>query len=101
MDSIGSAIGAAELMGGHASRASDINSETQFALKVILPCFAARSASVLQNFDADLPPPFLTVKAEHKVQSFRVSDPSQSVQNAGVCLVDHNQASQMTAGAQS
>eukprot|EP00455_Lapot_gusevi_P049308 TRINITY_DN696_c0_g1_i1.p1 TRINITY_DN696_c0_g1~~TRINITY_DN696_c0_g1_i1.p1 ORF type:complete len:462 (-),score=194.73 TRINITY_DN696_c0_g1_i1:39-1394(-) len=66
MDSIGSAIGAAELFDGIAARASDINSETEFAL---------------ETFGLACPPPFLEVGT-----------------NKPVCLVDHNQLSQMTAG---
>jgi manganese-dependent inorganic pyrophosphatase len=66
MDSIGSAIGAAEIFGGTASRASDINTETAFAL---------------EHFGISVPPPFLDVST-----------------GRNVCLVDHNQVSQMTAG---
>lgn len=66
MDSIGSAIAAAELFDGEAARASDINSETQFAL---------------DRFGVACPPPFAAIGA-----------------GKPVCLVDHNQVSQMTAG---
>ena len=66
MDSIASAIGAAEIFGGIASRASEINTETAFAL---------------EHFGVPVPPPFLEVAA-----------------GRGVCLVDHNQVSQMTPG---
>jgi inorganic pyrophosphatase/exopolyphosphatase len=66
MDSIGSAVGAAELFDGVAARASDVNTETQFALDYFhVPC----------------PPPFLEVGVGRPV-----------------CLVDHNQVSQMTVG---
>jgi inorganic pyrophosphatase/exopolyphosphatase len=66
MDSIGSALGAAELFGGIAARASDINTETAWAL---------------DHWGIPVPEPFLDVAGERKV-----------------CIVDHNQASQMTAG---
>lgn len=66
MDSIGSAIGAAEIFEGVAARASDINTETAYAL---------------ERFGVAVPPPFLEVPA-----------------GRAVCLVDHNQVSQMTAG---
>ena len=46
LDSIGSAIGAAELFGGVAARASDINTETAFALSL---------------FHVPIPPPFLEI----------------------------------------
>lgn len=66
LDSIAGAIGAAELYGGVAARASDVNSETKFALNL---------------FNISAPPP---------VEELLVSLP-----NAGVCLVDHQQTSQL------
>jgi manganese-dependent inorganic pyrophosphatase len=66
LDSIAGALGAAELYGGIAARASEINSETQFAL----------------NFWG-LPPP-LPIEILVECQP-----------NAGICLVDHQQMSQV------
>jgi hypothetical protein len=66
LDSIAGSLGAAELYGGIAARASEINSETQFAL----------------NFWG-LPPP-LPIEILVECQP-----------NAGICLVDHQQMSQV------
>ena len=66
LDSVGGAIGAAALYGGKAALASEVNSETKFAL---------------EEFGVDLPPTIEEVLKE---------DP-----NARICLVDHQQTSQM------
>lgn len=66
MDSIAAAIAAAELYGGVAARASEVNSETQFVL----------------NYWG-LPPP-LPIEVLVETQP-----------NAGICLVDHQQMSQV------
>ena len=66
LDSIAGAIGAAELYGGIAARASEVNSETAFAL---------------QYWGIPTPLP---------VEELVVSQP-----NAGICLVDHQQMSQV------
>jgi manganese-dependent inorganic pyrophosphatase len=63
MDSIGSALGCAELFDGVASRASDINNETKW---------------VLDYWRVTCPPAFEEVAGDRKV-----------------CLVDHNQITQM------
>jgi len=70
MDSIGSSIGAAELFSGTAAAASAINSETDFALK---------------EFNLSCPPPFPEVLA--------AKGPKHPI-----CLVDHNQISQIAPG---
>ncbi|KNC54680.1 inorganic diphosphatase [Thecamonas trahens ATCC 50062] len=69
MDSIGSAVGAAELFGGTATRASEINSETAYAL---------------ETFGVALPPRF-----EDAVVA--------AGNDAKVVLVDHCQTTQMNA----
>ena len=66
MDSIAGAIGAAELYGGKASRASEVNSETAFAL---------------EYWDVSQPPTIEEMLEKHP--------------DAGVCLVDHQQTSQL------
>jgi len=66
LDSVAGAIGAAELYGGIPALASKINSETQFAL---------------DYWKVDLPLP--------------VEDLIQENPKAGICLVDHQQTSQM------
>jgi len=66
MDSIAGAIGAAELYGGIPSRASEINSETAFCLE-------------LWGVEKPLP-----------IEELLVQYPK-----AGVCLVDHQQTSQL------
>jgi manganese-dependent inorganic pyrophosphatase len=66
MDSIAGAIGAAELYGGIAARASEVNSETAFAL---------------EYWGVQKPRPIEELLVEYKT--------------AGVCLVDHQQVSQL------
>jgi manganese-dependent inorganic pyrophosphatase len=66
MDSIAGAIGAADLYGGQACRASEINSETAFCL---------------EKWDVAKPPPVEQMLQDHP--------------EAGVCLVDHQQTSQL------
>lgn len=66
LDSIAGAIGAAELYGGIPARASDTNSETRFALNY---------------WGMPMPLP--------------IEDLLQSQPSAGVCLVDHQQLSQV------
>jgi manganese-dependent inorganic pyrophosphatase len=66
MDSIAGAIGAAELYGGIPARASEVNSETSFAL---------------QQWHAPKPKPIEELLEEYP--------------KAGVCLVDHQQTSQL------
>lgn len=66
MDSIAGSIGAAELYGGIVARASEVNAETQFCL---------------QRWGLQAPPP--------------IEDVLQEYPNAKVCLVDHQQTSQM------
>jgi len=66
LDSIAGAIGAAELYGGIAARASEVNSETAFAL---------------EKWSVDKPLPIELLLQLHP--------------EAGVCLVDHNQTSQL------
>ena len=66
MDSIAGTIGASELYGGIPARASEVNSETRFCLDL---------------WGAALPPPIENVLAENPT--------------AGVCLVDHQQTSQL------
>ena len=66
LDSIAGAIGAAELYGGVAGRASEVNSETQFAL---------------DYWGLSAPPP---------IENLVKSQPK-----AGICLVDHQQLSQV------
>jgi hypothetical protein len=66
LDSIAGAIGAAELYGGMPARASEVNSETAFALKL---------------WGVDKPQP---------IEQLLVDYPK-----AGVCLVDHQQTSQL------
>lgn len=66
LDSIAGAIGAAELYGGVPARASEINSETAFALKL---------------WGVPLPQP---------IEELLVTYPQ-----SGVCLVDHQQTSQL------
>jgi hypothetical protein len=66
MDSIAGAIGAAELYGGVAARASEVNSETRFCL---------------ERWGVPTPPP-----VEELLKRFP---------EANVCLVDHQQTSQM------
>lgn len=66
LDSIAGAIGAAELYGGTPARASEVNSETAFALNL---------------WGAEKPRP---------IEELLVENPK-----AGVCLVDHQQTSQL------
>lgn len=66
LDSVAGAIGAASLYGGKAALASDINSETKFALNY---------------WKVEVPP---------KVEDILKENP-----NADICLVDHQQTSQM------
>lgn len=66
LDSIAGAIGAAELYGGVPARASEVNSETQFAL---------------ERWGAEVP---------RAVEELLAAEP-----NAPVCLVDHQQTSQL------
>lgn len=66
LDSIAGAIGAAELYGGIPARASEVNSETAFALK---------------TWGVETPDPIEELLLEHPA--------------AGVCLVDHQQTSQL------
>ena len=66
LDSIAGAIGAAELYGGFAGRASDVNSETAFALEL---------------WGMEKPRPIEELLVEYPT--------------AGVCLVDHQQTSQL------
>lgn len=66
LDSIAGAIGAAELYGGVPCRASEVNSETSFAL---------------DYWGVEQPRPVEVVLLEYP--------------NAGVCLVDHQQTSQL------
>jgi manganese-dependent inorganic pyrophosphatase len=66
MDSIAGSIGAAELYGGVPARASNVNSETEFCLK------------------------YWGVQAPEPIEEVLVNKP-----NAGVCLVDHQQMSQL------
>ena len=66
LDSIAGSIGAAHLFGGVAGRASEVNSETKFAL---------------QRWGVPTPPP---------VEELLSSRPA-----SGVCLVDHQQRSQL------
>ena len=58
LDSIAGAIGAAELYGGIASRASEINSETKFALK---------------QWGAEMPRPIEELIVENPQQGFALS----------------------------
>jgi hypothetical protein len=66
MDSIAGAIGAADLYGGVACRASEVNSETAFCL---------------EHWGVAKPPP--------------IEELLESQPDAGVCLVDHQQTSQV------
>lgn len=66
LDSIAGSIGAAELYGGIAARASEVNSETAFAL---------------ETFNVQKPKPIEELLIEHP--------------KSGVCLVDHQQTSQL------
>lgn len=66
LDSIAGAIGAAELYGGIPGRASEVNSETAFALEL---------------WGVEKPKPIEELLVEHP--------------EAGVCLVDHQQTSQL------
>ena len=66
MDSIAGAIGAADLYSGQACRASEVNSETAFCL---------------EHWGVQKPPPI-----EEMLAAFP---------DAGVCLVDHQQTSQL------
>ncbi|KAL9185808.1 hypothetical protein ACHAXT_003585 [Thalassiosira profunda] len=66
LDSVGGAIGAASLYGGKAALASKVNSETEFAL---------------QEWGVTLPPTIEEVLKENP--------------DAKICLVDHQQTSQM------
>mmetsp|Transcript_146 Transcript_146/g.365 ORF Transcript_146/g.365 Transcript_146/m.365 type:complete len:453 (-) Transcript_146:177-1535(-) len=66
LDSVGGAIGAAELYGGKAALASEVNSETAFAL---------------EEFGVTLPP--------------KIEDVVEENPNAKICLVDHQQTTQM------
>jgi hypothetical protein len=66
LDSIAGAIGAAELYGGIPARASEINSETAFALKL----WGVEKPRPIEELLVELP-------------------------EAGVCLVDHQQTSQL------
>ena len=64
LDSVGGAIGAAELYGGKAVLASDVNSETAFAL---------------EKWGVDVPP--------------KIEDMLKENSGANICLVDHQQVS--------
>lgn len=66
LDSIAGAMGAAELYGGIAARASEVNSETKFALEL------------------------WGVQKPEPIEELLVKYP-----DAGVCLVDHQQTSQL------
>jgi hypothetical protein len=66
MDSIAGAIGAAELYQGIPARASEVNSETKFCL---------------EHWGVELPTP---------IEEVLTANPA-----AGVCLVDHQQTSQL------
>jgi hypothetical protein len=66
MDSIAGALGAADLYGGVACRASEVNSETAFCL---------------EHWGVAKPPP--------------IEELLESQPDAGVCLVDHQQTSQV------
>ena len=66
MDSIAGSIGAAELFGGFAARASEVNSETRFCLD------------------------YWNVQAPEPIEKMLTVHP-----DAGVCLVDHQQTSQL------
>ena len=66
LDSIAGAMGAAELYGGTASRASEVNSETQFAL---------------DYWGLEKPRP--------------IEELLEEMPEVGVCLVDHQQTSQL------
>ena len=66
LDSIAGAIGAAELYGGIPARASEVNSETKFALD------------------------YWGMSAPLRIEDLVVSQPK-----AGICLVDHQQLSQL------
>lgn len=66
LDSIAGAIGAAELYGGIPARASEVNSETAFALE------------------------YWGVKKPEPIEDLLVQYPTN-----GVCLVDHQQTSQL------
>ncbi len=66
LDSVAGAIGAAALYGGKAALASDVNSETQFAL---------------DKFKVETPP--------------KIEDVLKEKPDADICLVDHQQTSQM------
>jgi inorganic pyrophosphatase/exopolyphosphatase len=66
LDSVAGAIGAAALYGGRPALASDINSETEFALK---------------QWGVEPPP--------------RIEDVMRSHPECKICLVDHQQTSQM------
>ena len=66
MDSIAGAIGAADLYGGTACRASEVNSETLFCL---------------ERWGFEKPPP--------------IEEMLEAMPAAGVCLVDHQQTSQL------
>ena len=68
MDSIGSALAAAVLFDGKAARASEVNGETKFVLDLL---------------DMEAPPLFKTLDSSSKMR---------------VCLVDHNQTTQMAEG---
>jgi len=66
MDSIAGSIGAAELYGGTAARASEVNSETEFCL---------------DYWGMSSPPPIEELMVD--------------MADAGICLVDHQQMSQL------
>jgi manganese-dependent inorganic pyrophosphatase len=66
LDSIAGSIGAAELYGGVCARASEVNSETAFALEL----WGAKKPRPIEELLVELP-------------------------DAGVCLVDHQQTSQL------
>ena len=66
MDSIAGSIGAADLYGGTAARASEVNSETAFCL---------------EHWGLEKPPP--------------IEEMLESMPDAQVCLVDHQQTSQV------
>ena len=66
LDSIAGAIGASELYGGIPARASEVNPETLFALNL---------------WSVEKPRPIEELLVEHP--------------KAGVCLVDHQQTSQL------
>ena len=79
MDSIGSAIGAAKLFNGIAARASEVNSETKWALK---------------NWGLTLPPRYLEVDQKAKVCLMDHNQTGQMEPNIRACnvsgIIDHH-----------